>query len=454
MSTHHQPPTTVSAPTGPGVQRGPGTAPRAGPRLLAGWYSTGARTDYPSHLAVYGPPPLPAGTRRSDREQFIAAVAAAGLRGRGGAGFPTGDKLRAVAAGRPGRRRVVVANGCEGEPASDKDHVLLTLCPHLVLDGAVLAAHAVGADEVIVCVHAGNPTGAAMRTAIGERRPDRVRLRLVEVPDRYVASEESALVHYLNTGDPRPTTTPPRPSDTGVRGRPTLVDNVETLAHLALIAHHGPDWFRAEGTPSSPGTTLITVAGAVAHPGVYEIALGTTLGATLDVAGGATTPLQAALIGGYGGTWVPLPDTLEVALTHEDLRAAGAGFGVALLIALPTTACGLATTAALLRYLADQSAHQCGPCTFGLPAIAEDLTQLVTTRTDPAALARLTRRIGVITRRGACAHPDGATRLAASALDTFAADLRAHQAGRPCPSAAHPLPLPGLHPPHRTLETR
>jgi NADH:ubiquinone oxidoreductase subunit F (NADH-binding) len=261
-------------------------------------------------------------------------------------------------------------------------------------------------------------------------------------------------VHYLNTGDARPTTTPPRPSDAGVRARPTLVDNVETLAHLALIARYGPDWFRAVGTPRSPGTTLITVAGAVAHPGVYEIELGTALGDALEIAGGATMPVSAALVGGYGGSWLPLPEATEVALTHEDLRAAGVGFGVALLIALPSAACGLGTTAALLRYLAGQSARQCGPCTFGLPAIADDLTQLTTGRADSATLDRLTRRLEVITGRGACAHPDGAVRLARSALDTFAADLKAHRQGRPCRGAAHPFPLPGLHPPPKTHPAR
>ena len=387
-------------------------APSTGPRLLAGWYDTGAPTDYGSHLDAYGPPPIPAGPRRAGRDQLIGAVAAAGLRGRGGAGFPTGTKLRAVAAGRVGRRRVVVANGCEGEPASEKDRVLLTLCPHLVLDGVVLAAHAVGADEAVVCLHAGDPTARGVRAAIGERLRDPVRLRLVEVPDRYVASEESALVHYLNSGDPRPTTTPPRPSDAGVRGRPTLV----------------------------------TVGGAVARPGVYEIGLGSSLGAALDASGGATVPLNAVLVGGYGGSWLPLPEATEIALTHEDLRAAGAGFGVALLVALPSTACGLATTAALLRFLAAQSARQCGPCTFGLPAITDDLTQLVTTPHEPAAVARLTRRLGVIAGRGACAHPDGAVRLARSALSTFAVDLEAHRRGRPCRGATHPFPLPGLHP--------
>lgn len=429
-------------------------APSTGPRLLAGWYETGAPTDYGSHLDAYGPPPIPAGPRRAGRDQLIGAVAAAGLRGRGGAGFPTGTKLRAVAAGRVGRRRVVVANGCEGEPASEKDRVLLTLCPHLVLDGVVLAAHAVGADEAVVCLHAGDPTARGVRAAIGERLRDPVRLRLVEVPDRYVASEESALVHYLNSGDPRPTTTPPRPSDAGVRGRPTLVDNVETLAQLALIARYGPDWFRTAGTPRSPGTTLVTVGGAVARPGVYEIGLGSSLGAALDASGGATVPLNAVLVGGYGGSWLPLPEATEIALTHEDLRAAGAGFGVALLVALPSTACGLATTAALLRFLAAQSARQCGPCTFGLPAITDDLTQLVTTPHEPAAVDRLTRRLGVIAGRGACAHPDGAVRLARSALSTFAVDLEAHRRGRPCRGATHPFPLPGLHPRRSPRATR
>lgn len=406
-------------------------------RLLAGWVETGRPADLRAHLDRYGPLPQ-AGP------ELVDAVADAGLRGRGGAWFPTGRKLRAVAAGR--RRPVVVANGCEGEPASEKDHALLTVAPHLALDGAALAGAALGADEAIVCVHRGDPLAATVRAALAQRSADPVRFRLVEVPARFVASEESALVHFLNSGDARPTAKPPRPFERGVRGRPTLVDNVETLANVALIARYGPAWFRAAGTDDAPGTLLLTLGGAVAAPGVREVPLGTTVADALVAAGGLTGPAGAVLVGGFGGTWLPLPAAAGVPLTPADLAAEGAALGVGGLLALPARACGVTETAHLLRYLAGESARQCGPCMFGLPAIADDLAELACGRPSAAgALDRLRRRLGLLPGRGACGHPDGAARLAAGALRVFAADAHAHAAGRPCAWAGAPpaLPVPG-----------
>lgn len=425
-AVHHS--LTEAGPTGPH-------------RLLAGWVEVQRAADLREHHRRYGPVPVPAFPGRVGQQRLINLVERSGLRGRGGAGFPTGTKLASVAAGR--RRPVVVGNGCEGEPASHKDHVLIAMAPHLVLDGAVLAAHAVGADEATLCVHAGDASGDHLRAALANR-DDPITVRVVEVPGRYVASEESALVNFLNTGDPRPTAKPPRPFERGVRGRPTLVDNVETLAHLALIARYGPEWFRRQGSAESPGTTLVTVSGGVHHPGVYEVALGTPIGRILDLAGGAGEELQAVLVGGYGGSWLPLPAAARVPLDHAGLRAAGAGLGVATVLALPARACGLAETARVLRYLAGETASQCGPCMFGLPAISSDLAAVVSGGAGRrgATLDRLSGRLEVVAGRGACGHPDGAVRLAASALRVFGDDLRRHLAGRPCGWAAGPPRLP------------
>lgn len=415
------------------------TRPR---RLLAGWLEARQSAGFAEHSARYGALPVERYGGRNGRALLLSTVDASGLRGRGGAGFPTGRKLRAVARG---RRPVVVANGCEGEPASGKDRALLTVAPHLVIDGAVLAATAIDATEIILCVHRADPIAGSVAGALAERPSGEIPIRLVQVPGRYVASEESALVNFLETGDARPTAKPPRPFERGVRGRPTLVDNVETLAHLALIARYGSEWFRGCGTPDSPGTTLVTAGGGVARPGVYETAFGTPVAEVLDQAGGPAGTPQAILFGGYGGTWLPAPAAAGIRLSHEDLRAAGAALGVASLTVLPARACGLAETARVLRYLAGESARQCGPCMFGLPAIADDFTSLVLGgRAAALAGQRLRTRLSVIPGRGACAHPDGAVRLAASALRCFADDLRAHLAGRPCAWAAHPaLPLPG-----------
>jgi NADH:ubiquinone oxidoreductase subunit F (NADH-binding) len=413
-----------------GTRTAPPGAPAGWQRLL-GPASGDRRTDLDAHLAHYGPLPVPPAG-----EVFLGSVERSGLRGRGGAGFPAGRKLAAVAgaAATTGRRPVIVANGCEGEPVSRKDRTLLTLVPHLVLDGAAVAAAALGADDIIVCVHRDEPSGARLRAAVDERPGRRPMARVVEVPARYTASEESALINFIETGLGRPTAKPPRPFERGVRGRPTLVGNVETLAHLALIARFGADWFRRVGTADSPGTALVTVDGALALSGVLEVALGTPLGAILDWAGGFREPCQALLVGGLGGGWLPVPEAVETPLAHAELRAAGAQLGVGSVVALPAAACGVAETARIAGYLAGESARQCGPCMFGLPTVAGDLRTLAYGDGDlRGVMQRLERRLGLLPGRGACGHPDGFARFVGGALRVFERDVRDHARGRPCP---------------------
>ena len=430
--------TTRAAAPGPPAPYGP-TGPY-GSRLLDGWFSTGAPADLDQHLRRYGPPPLPRGRQGG---LLIRAIEEAGVTGRGGAAFPTGQKLRSVAEGRG--RAVLVANGMESEPASRKDRLLLDLAPHLVLDGMTLAAAAVGADEIHLCLPRGRDTQArALAAALADRRRaglDPVPPRIHTLPHHYVSSEETSLVNWLNGGDARPLATPPRPFEKGVGGRPTLIDNVETLAHLALIARYGPAWFRASGTPDAPGTTLVTVTGAVDSPGVYEIPLGTPVGRVLDTAGGTTAPLGAVLVGGFFGSWLSARDAAAVPFSKPGLAATGAGPGAGVLIAQADSACGLAGTADVLRYLAAQSARQCGPCRFGLPAVAEDFAILARGTADQALMDRLHRRVGLLPGRGACRHPDGAARLAATALKVFADDARRHLYGGPCGAANQPASI-------------
>ncbi|MFR9789803.1 NADH-ubiquinone oxidoreductase-F iron-sulfur binding region domain-containing protein [Streptomyces sp. MB22_4] len=420
------------------------------PRLLAGWYATGRPAALSDHLGRYGPAPVPAGKGRRTSVPLVEAVEAAGLTGRGGAGFPTARKLRAVAERRG--RAVVVVNAMESEPASRKDPFLVAVAPHLVLDGAVLAAVAVGADTVHVCLPRDRTAQyRQLSAALDERRRarlDPVRLRLHALPHAYVSSESTSLVRWLNGGPARPQGSPPRTHERGVDRRPTLVDNAETLAHVALIARYGPDWYRRAGTPDEPGTTLVTVSGAVAAPGVLEVALGTPVSTLLDLAGGPTDPLRAVLLGGFAGTWLPAAH-LDTPLARRDLAPLGAAPGAGVLVALPRAACGLGETARMLAYLAAHSARQCGPCHFGLPAVAEDFTTLATGRADPGLPARLRRRTGLLPDRGACRHPDGAARLAASALHTFADDVGHHLAHGPCPAAHRPprIPVPPATPP-------
>jgi NADH:ubiquinone oxidoreductase subunit F (NADH-binding) len=401
----------------------------------------GHPTDLSGHVSALGPVPLPAGRAAGWREAFVSMLEASGLAGRGGAGFPAAIKLAvAHAAGGGG---TILVNAMEGEPASDKDKLLLLRSPHLVLDGAQLLAAASRARGIIVCVPEGRePVAAAVATAMAERAAAGcapVGETLVRPPDRFVAGEESALVRWVDSGHSLPTFRPDKGMALRIGRRGALVHNAETLAHVAMIARTGPDAFRAHGLVEDPGTSLVTISGAVEHPGVVEVDRGTPL---IDIASRATPtgPPQALLVGGYGGSWVH-PVHFTTPYASLSLRAIGATAGVGVVIVLGPDACGLMESARIAHYLAAQSAGQCGPCVYGLPAIADDLTRLARGRVHPGLVPRLERRLREVAGRGACRHPDGAVNLVRSALTVFAADIGEHLHGTPCPHGNRPSQL-------------
>ncbi|MFC7575509.1 NADH-ubiquinone oxidoreductase-F iron-sulfur binding region domain-containing protein [Klenkia terrae] len=391
------------------------------PPLTRGLLGTG-EPGLTGHLTAHGPLPAVADL----------AAAAGDLTGRGGAGFPTARKLRAVtdAARATGRAAVVVGNGGEGEPAAAKDAVLLARSPHLVLDGLHLAGRAVGADTlVLAAAHAALP---GLDRALAERG-DRARVRLVGLPDRFLAGEESALVSVVDGGPPLPRTKVPPVRERGVGGRPTLVLNVETLARLALLAR-GDD---------AGGHTLVTRHTAGPHGRVTDVAevpVGSRLADVLPLAGA-----RAVLVGGYHGSWLPTPVAADLSLDRDSLACAGASLGAGVLAALPADRCGLRETASVVAHLAAQSAGQCGPCLNGLPRIAAALELLARPAPAPHGLLDDVHRwSGLVVGRGACSHPDGSVRFVASALRVFAPELAAHAAGRCSATTAAPfLPVPG-----------
>jgi NADH:ubiquinone oxidoreductase subunit F (NADH-binding) len=404
------------------------------PRLLASVRTDGSPVSLDEHLDTYGDPPV------RHTAGLIDVVEASGLTGRGGAGFPTATKLRAVAAQRG--RKFVVANGTEGELLSQKDKALVRWVPHLVLDGAELAAHAVGVYDIVVAVgQSAVHERAALAHALEERARtglDRVRFQIAATPDGFVVGEETALLSWISGGEAKPTFVPPRPFERGMHGRPTLVQNVETLAHLALVARYGPAWFRELGTDAEPGSALVTLSGAVAQPGVYEVALGMRVRELIDWAGSATEPVGAYLVGGYFGSWVAAADAERAALLGSSLAPLGASLGARTIFALPAHTCGIVETARLARYLAGQSAAQCGPCLRGLAAIADGFERLA--RAERADVPRIVRWLEQVRGRGACRHPDGAVRLVASALEVFATEVELHATG--CCSGDGRLQLP------------
>ena len=337
---------------------------------------------------------------------------------------------------------MVVVNGTEGEPASAKDKVLMANEPHLVLDGAVVAARITGAREVYFVAHPA--VAAVVEDATRARRAlrlDDVRIRVVPAADGFVAGEASAVVNWLAGGPPVPTPVPPRLAQHGLHGRPTLVQNAETLAHLALIARYGARWFRELGTTAEPGSMLVTVIGAVRDPGVREIEIGTPVTDVLAAVGGPDRPLRALLIGGYFGTWVPWPEAASLPFSAAGLADLGAAPAAGLVAALPADTCGLAETARVARYLADESAGQCGPCVFGLAAIARELSRVAAGQRASVPLMR--RWLSQVDGRGACRHPDGAVRFIRSGLAAFWPELDLHERGWCSATSLEPvLPVP------------
>lgn len=352
------------------------------------------------HVARLGPLP------KRGRE-LVDMLVASGLTGRGGAAFPVGLKWRAQLNTRG--PLTIVANGAEGEPHSKKDRLLMATRPHLVLDGALLAASALHAREIVIYIgehhHAAR---AAMQRAVVERTPqEQAMLRFFAAPARYVAGDSNAAVHAINSGIALPTTE---------KSSPTLVQNVETLAHIALIAR--------TGRPT--GTVLLAIAGSVARPGVLEATTTSTVRDALARAGGISDRARAILIGGYFGAWVDVDTALDLRVDPTLLREKGLTLGCGVVGVLPASRCPVCETAGIMRYLAGESSSQCGPCLFGLRALAETCSRVANHGANAQDLAQLERWSIEVNGRGACKHPDGAVMFLRSALKTFATEFATH----------------------------
>lgn len=406
-------------------------------RLVAGLAHDGSAPDLEQHRQSYPRPDAYASTAGA----LLERIEQSGLRGRGGAAFPTATKLRAVA----GRANpVVVVNSTEGEPASVKDALLVTTNPHLVIDGALVAAAAVGASTVRLCVAADNTAGLhRLRSALAERHgreplPD---IRVLASPLHYVVGEETALVNWLNGERAVPTGT--RPTQRGMHGHPTAVQNTETVAHLAQIACFGPEWFRGLGTAEEPGTALCTVMRGDGSPQVIEAALGTPLVSVIDAAGASLESSPGVLLGGYFGAWITTDEAAGALLSNVSLRPLGAAVGAGTIAPLPTGTCGWCETTRLLRWMAGESAGQCGVCVHGLVAIAGAAEDLAHGRGSIGTINQLERWAGQVEGRGGCRLPDGAVRLLRSALRVHRDALYDHLDYRGCKDGSRGfLPVP------------
>lgn len=335
-------------------------------------------------------------------------------------------KLRGTA---PGAHTHVVVNGSEGEPASHKDRALLMLAPHLVVDGALAVAAALRTRRVTVVVQ--DPRAhAAMATALDER-DDAADVTLLHHDHGFVGGEVRAVLRALSGGPALPPGRRVLPTEHGVDDRPTFASNVETFAQIALLLSLGTAGFGSVGSAEEPGTTLLTLLGGTRMTGVVEVPTGIPLAALVGPEPGPV------LVGGYHGTWIDAPADLVV--SRPALKAAGAPLNAGVIARPPRDTCLLGEVISVARWLADESAGQCGPCVFGLPALVRSLELLACGR---RAEDEARHRTELLRGRGACAHPDGAAGFVVSALDVLGPELALHREHGHCGRALrHALPV-------------
>ncbi|MBF6170013.1 NADH-ubiquinone oxidoreductase-F iron-sulfur binding region domain-containing protein [Nocardia blacklockiae] len=410
-----------------------GVLPGCEPRLLR---EVGEVEDLGAYRGAGGYAPL------GDVETLSSEVRHSGLLGRGGAAFPIAVKLSTVReAHRRGRETVVVANGEEGEPASVKDKWLLRRRPHLVLDGLRLAAAIVGArrayvyvsdpesarrvDAALTELDAAGSTGLTVE--LDTAGSTGLTVELVTVAAGYVAGEETAAVRAIDGGPAKPSDKPPRPFEQGVGGLPTVVSNVETLAHLPYVHRHGGAAFRAVGTDASPGTFLATITGGDRPAALYELPHGTPFTELLALHGIPADAVRGALTGGYFAGMVDRT-ILDATLDHASMRGLGGGLGCGA-FSLITRECPVAVAAGVLSYFDRENAGQCGSCFNGTAAMAAAALALRDGQAATADIDRLRRWSVVLRGRGACGTLDGAANAAATLLARFPDAVAAHLSG-------------------------
>jgi NADH:ubiquinone oxidoreductase subunit F (NADH-binding) len=411
-----------------------GIHPAVSPRLMLPEPGQGAREDRAAYEARGGYSGGPGGYLEG--EDLISAVAESGLRGRGGAAFPLGVKLAAVAS-QPGDH-VLVVNGEEGEPASIKDRWLLRSRPHLVLDGALRAASAMGAVTAYVYV-SDDLAVESIRTALAELDELPVPVHVRTVPHSYVAGEETAAVRAINGGPAKPSDKPPRPFEEGVAGRPTLVSNVETIANLPRIAAAaGPGQDVSPGRGFGPPghgqeTFLMTLTGSCPRPGLYEVPFGGTLGEAAETLGGLTGAPRGYLMGGYFAGLLNRRGH-GLVLDYDVFRDEGSGLGCGAVIVLGPSDCPVGSAAQVMAYFDRNNAAQCGSCFNGTAAMSGVTSALARGVAGPADVQRLESWAAFLPGRGACATLDGAANVARSLLREFPAEVEAHVRDRcgPC----------------------
>lgn len=405
--------------------------------------------------------------QRLGPEGTIDVIAASGLRGRGGGGFPTGRKWSGIA-GETEFRRFLVCNGAEGEPGTFKDRALLRANPYQVVEGLIIAAFAIGAEEAFIGLKADFETerGAVTR-AVQEFQAAGIctdcKVTIVAGPDEYLFGEEKAMLEVIEGKPPLPRQLPPyehglfaaspqggwEAGPHGARPRtdqpnPTLVNNVETLANVPHVLTFGAEWFRSMGTDESPGTIVATVVGDVIAPDVGEIELGTPLRATIDAVGsGLASNRRVKAVFSGAANAVVTAEHLDIPVSYEGFAGVGSGMGAAGFIVYDDTACMVDAAYRMSRFLSIESCGQCPPCKLGSTEITAHLERIETLVGDDADIAGIHGWLERVTDGNRCYLAVEEQIVVGSVLRAFPEEFVDHIEQRRCPQATR-RPIPKL----------
>lgn len=381
--------------------------------------------------------------------RVLQEVTDSGLRGRGGAGFPTGKKwaFTAESAEQP---HYIVLNGGEDEPGSKKDRLIMENLPHLALEGVVLAAYAVGASKAYLYINREYKNATqSMADALEESKKagywgKRVsgydfspELLVTPAPPNYVAGEDTAALEVIEKKDPLPRPKPPYPATVGLFGKPTVVNNVETLANVPPIVARGSKWYRSVGTEESPGTMVFSLSEEVKRPGIYEVAFGTPLRFLIEECGGGTKddkPIKAILPGGPSSAFLP-PEKIDVPLDHSSLRAAGSSIGCGVVRLIAEGSCMVEETLRIAEFFAAESCGQCPACRMETNILATMLKKVQQGQGGAAILEQFQKVVEFNKGKGFCNLINMPGPPIESALRLFRSDFDFHLAHGRCPQA-------------------
>jgi len=386
---------------------------------------------------------------RSSPEAVIGAVADAGLRGRGGAGFSSGKKWQLTREA-PEQPHYLVMNGGEDEPGSKKDRVLLENLPHLVLEGAILAAYAIGAAKIYLYINARYDAATkSIQDAIAEAQSAAylgknilgsgfgVEVELTAAPHNYVAGEDTAVIEVIEGKKAWPRQKPPFPVTVGLFGKPTSVNNVETLANVAPIVLHGAGWYKKYGTAESSGTMIFSLGDDVNRPGVYELPFGTPLRFLIEQCGGGMKggrKIKAILPAAPSSAFLP-PEKIDTPLDHNSMRDAGSALGCGVVRLIAEGTCIVEEVLKISEFFTAESCGQCPACRMETSTLTMMLKKVQAGQGGQAILEQFGKIIAFNRGKGFCSLIGMPGPPIESALKLFPADFAAHLTTGKCPAA-------------------